>query len=476
MSLSLSMPLSHRLIVSSSHPPSAPRLLAGSSGVHFLVSPISGPILRVMNTATFFLINVLFTMLVFINLLGCMWWFTAEVEGLEDSWVAYAGVAFDVVNASSAAQYVTSVYFAMTVITTVGFGDITPQTVAEMLVAMLFMGIGLFYFGYIVSAVSSLVNMVNHQARGTQIVREKLEEIDVWASARHIPRNLRQEVKTYYLEVWAPHCGVRLDDADKFRELPAALRAELVLSLSGEALRRSYMLSALDMDMMEFLATLGLPFPLIAGHDLYMEGAPADKFWVLQEGELTVMRGITKIGVIVGPAVIGQAAIFSKLLDDCQNRMHTMRAAVNCTLWEFAAGPFSHMLRYRPKVLVRLCLRYRDHLMHLQRKFGKRAPRRVYRMIESLGTIAWWVFVFVVSLARPPLLVLTRPPLLVLVLTAQGDHERRAVHRGGGKGVSRPGPGCEGGVGRRRAPRGRRRPNRRGQPAAGRQTQLCLLQ
>jgi len=278
------------------------------------------------------------------------------------------------------------------------------------------------------------------------------------------------------LEVWAPHCGVRLDDADKFRELPAALRAELVLSLSGEALRRSYMLSALDMDMMEFLATLGLPFPLIAGHDLYMEGAPADKFWVLQEGELTVMRGITKIGVIVGPAVIGQAAIFSKLLDDCQNRMHTMRAAVNCTLWEFAAGPFSHMLRYRPKVLVRLCLRYRDHLMHLQRKFGKRAPRRVYRMIESLGTIAWWVFVFVVSLARPPLLVLTRPPLLVLVLTAQGDHERRAVHRGGGKGVSRPGPGCEGVVGRRRAPRGRRRPNRRGQPAAGRQTQLCLLQ
>ena len=364
------------------------RLLAGSSGVHFLVSPISGPVLRIMNTATFFLLNVLFTMLVFINLLGCMWWFTAEMEGLENSWVAVAGVNFDVITASSAAQYVTSVYFAMTVITTVGFGDITPQTVAEMLVAMLFMGFGLFYFGYVVSAVSSLVHMINAQARGTQKVREKLEEIDLWSASRHISGHLRHQLKTYYMEVWAPHCGAQLDDKRNFQELPAALRAELVLSMSGGALRQSYMLSALDLDLVEFLATLGLPSPLIAGHDLYTEGESASKFWVLQEGELAVMRGISKIGTIVGPAVVGQASIFSNLLEDCQRRTHTMRAAVNCTLWEFSGETFSYMLRYRPKVLVRLCLRYRDHLMLLKRKFGNQTPQRIDRMIERLGLIA----------------------------------------------------------------------------------------
>lgn len=364
------------------------RLLSGSSGVHFLVSPISGPVLRIMNTATFFLLNVLFTMLVFINLLGCIWWFTAEMEGLENSWVAVAEVNFDVVNASSPAQYVTSVYFAMTIITTVGFGDITPQTVAEMLVAMLFMGIGLLYFGYVVSAVSNLLHMINARASGTHKVRQKLEETDIWASSRHISGHLRHQLKTYYMEVWAPHCGAQLDDASKFQELPAALRAELVLSMSGGALRQSYMLSALDLDLVEFLATLALPSPLIAGHDLYTEGEAASKFWVLQEGELTVMRGISKIGTIVGPAVIGQASIFSNLMDDCQRRMHTMRAAVNCTLWEFSGSTFSYMLRYRPKVLVRLCLRYRDHLMHLKKKFGNRTPQRIDRMIERLGLIA----------------------------------------------------------------------------------------
>ena len=367
------------------------RLLAGSSGVSFLTSPISGPVLRVINTATFFLLHVLFTMLVFINLLGCIWWFVAEIEGLEKSWVADAGVSFDLVNASAPAQYTTSVYFAMTVITTVGFGDITPQTVAEMIVSIVFMACAVFYFGYIVQAVAQLTTMISAKSRGTQVVREKLEEVDLWADSRHIPSYIKEQVKRYYMEVWAPHTGVRLDDGTHFKELPAALRAELVLNLAADALKKSYMLSALDLDLLEYLATLGLPRPLVAGHDLYREGEVSDSFWVLQEGEVTVLRGIKEIGTITGPAVIGQSSLFASLLEDCGNRMHTMRASVNCTLWEFPGLTFSQVLRYRPKVLVRLALRYRDHLMHLKRKWGKRAPRRICRMIEELGGIAYKV-------------------------------------------------------------------------------------
>ncbi|KAI8110821.1 hypothetical protein M9434_004395 [Picochlorum sp. BPE23] len=364
------------------------RLLGGASGISFLASPISTPVMRVINTATFFLLNIIFTMFVFINLIGCIWWFVAVIEGLPNSWVAEAGVSFDLETASAPSQYVTSVYFAMTVITTVGFGDITPQTTAEMIVVTIFMGCAVFYFGYIVNAVAQLTTMVSSKARGTQVVREKLEEIDIWASARHIPESLKQQVKTYYLEVWAPHFGAHLDDAGHFKELPVALRAELVLSLAGEALQNSHMLSSLDDDLMEFLATLGVPHPVIAGHDLFREGQPSDSFWVLQEGEMAVLRGIKQIGVITGPAVLGQAAIFAGMLTDCENRMHTIRASTNCTLWEFPGISFGQVLRYRPKALVRIALRYRESLMHLQRKYGTQLPHRIARMIDELGNIA----------------------------------------------------------------------------------------
>jgi hypothetical protein len=123
-------------------------------------------------------------MLVLINLLGCIWWFVAVLEGLENSWVAYAGVNFELEDAADVSQYVTSVYFAMTVLTTVGFGDITPQTVAEMIVTIIFMAIGIFYFGYIVNAVAQITTMLSSKAKGAATVREKLEEVDIWTSVR----------------------------------------------------------------------------------------------------------------------------------------------------------------------------------------------------------------------------------------------------------------------------------------------------
>lgn len=160
------------------------RLLRGASGISFLTSPISGPLMTLMNTATMYLLNILFTMLVLINLLGCIWWFVAVLEGLENSWVVYAGVNFELEDASDVSQYITSVYFAMTVLTTVGFGDITPQTVAEMIVTIIFMAIGIFYFGYIVNAVAQITTMLSSKAKGAATVREKLEEVDIWTSVR----------------------------------------------------------------------------------------------------------------------------------------------------------------------------------------------------------------------------------------------------------------------------------------------------
>ena len=223
------------------------------------------------------------------------------------------------------------------------------------------------------------------------------------------------------MEVWAPHSGARLDDAAQFNELPVALRAELVLTLAGKALKQSHMLRALDVNLMEHLATFGMPRPLVAGHDLYQEGEQAESFWVLQEGEIHVFRGIHDIGAISAPAVIGQASIFAHVMDDCKTRLHTsaciliheltvvqcflawsscsyhsqfsiccaaVRAWTNCSLWQFPGTTFGRILSYHPKILINLAFKYRDHLIILQEKWGEKAPERISRMIKDLGSIA----------------------------------------------------------------------------------------
>jgi len=44
---------------------------------------------RYVSTATLYLVNMVLALTMLVNLLGCIWWFVAELEGLDNSWAAH---------------------------------------------------------------------------------------------------------------------------------------------------------------------------------------------------------------------------------------------------------------------------------------------------------------------------------------------------------------------------------------------------
>lgn len=64
------------------------RMLRGAWGLSLLASPLSRAVFRRANTAALFLLSILFVLAVMLNTMACLWWFIAELEGLENSWVA----------------------------------------------------------------------------------------------------------------------------------------------------------------------------------------------------------------------------------------------------------------------------------------------------------------------------------------------------------------------------------------------------
>jgi CRP-like cAMP-binding protein len=354
------------------------RLLKAAWGVSFLSSPISRALFRKINTATFYLINLLFFLAVFLNLMACLWWFIAELEGLEDSWVAQTSFSVDLLTEGAPARYLTSLYFAITVITTVGFGDIAAFTLPEMALAGVYMLCSLFYFGYIVNVIGTLLSEVSARARSTANLRKKLEDTELWMAERRIPPDLQHEIRRFYFELWAPHGGGILDAA-YFLELPVVLRGRIVARLAGDAIRGSKMLGKLHPEVQAHLAEGAVPQRLLAGHNLCEEGDLADKFWVLQEGKVKFYRGIHVTGELHAPAVIGQAAVFAPWISDCQVRMHTVRGVSSCSLWEFSGRPLQKVAKHNPSVLIVLCESYLQYLAGVeQRQYQQRdqQPRR----------------------------------------------------------------------------------------------------
>jgi hypothetical protein len=72
-----------------------PRIAALSCAHHPPPHPLTPParrwLQRYMSTAGLYLLNLVLALSVLVNLMGCIWWFVAEIEGLDNSWAAAVG-------------------------------------------------------------------------------------------------------------------------------------------------------------------------------------------------------------------------------------------------------------------------------------------------------------------------------------------------------------------------------------------------
>ena len=67
------------------------RLLRAVGGTALVTNPVSRAALQHISTAVLYLLNLIFSLAVLVNLLGCLRIFIAQIEGFENSWVAATG-------------------------------------------------------------------------------------------------------------------------------------------------------------------------------------------------------------------------------------------------------------------------------------------------------------------------------------------------------------------------------------------------
>jgi len=112
------------------------------------------------------IVQMLCSILFLAHMLGCFWFYLAVLVGLDQdetpTWVAvYAGGSG--LDAPPHIQYLYSVYWALTTLTTVGYGDITPQNNLERMYSCLALLTGSLVFATMLASVNSLVAGLDRQ-------------------------------------------------------------------------------------------------------------------------------------------------------------------------------------------------------------------------------------------------------------------------------------------------------------------------
>ena len=70
-------------------------------------------------------------------------------------------------------RYVVALYWALTTLTTVGYGDVIPYTTLELVWTCVVMFVGTCTFGYIIGNVASLIT---HEDETAVLIRDKVRE------------------------------------------------------------------------------------------------------------------------------------------------------------------------------------------------------------------------------------------------------------------------------------------------------------
>jgi hypothetical protein len=146
---------------------------------------------------------------------GCLWYWVGTSELCRDpcretsggdanghcSWVE----ANDYEHLPANQLYVKSLYWAITTMTSVGYGDISPINMAETLTAAVIMLIGSAMYATIFSNMASYIQSIDADVADFQ---QKMRDIRQQMKYLRIPKDLRGHIEMYYNYMWTCHKGL----------------------------------------------------------------------------------------------------------------------------------------------------------------------------------------------------------------------------------------------------------------------------
>lgn len=122
-------------------------------------------------------------------------------------------------------------------------------------------------------------------------------------------------------------------------------------------------------------------FSLVGGRELYLEGAPADEFYVVLAGRLVVVRGVsgegTAIGYIRSGEPVGEMALLSR-----SRRSASVFALRDTEVMALSRADFERLLERHADFATTLARLTLDRARHPQASFSRSAPR-VFTLVAS---------------------------------------------------------------------------------------------
>ncbi|XP_012729518.2 potassium voltage-gated channel subfamily H member 7 isoform X1 [Fundulus heteroclitus] len=251
--------------------------------------------------------------------LACIWYAIGNVEkpylehkiGWLDNLALSIGKRYNYSDPTSGPsikdKYVTALYFTFSSLTSVGFGNVSPNTNSEKIFSICVMLIGSLMYASIFGNVSAIIQRLYS---GTARYHAQMLRVKEFIRFHQIPNPLRQRLEEYFQHSWTYTNGIDMN-TEVLKGFPECLQADICLHLNQNLLENCKAFEGATKGCLRALAMRFRTTHAPPGDTLVHSGDVLTALYFLSRGSIEILKD----DIVV--AILGKNDIFGEMIHQC---------------------------------------------------------------------------------------------------------------------------------------------------------------
>nr|XP_055058218.1 potassium voltage-gated channel subfamily H member 2a isoform X1 [Misgurnus anguillicaudatus] len=198
-------------------------------------------------------------------------------------------------------KYITALYFTFSSLTSVGFGNVSPNTNSEKIFSISVMLIGALMYASIFGNVSAIIQRLYS---GTARYHTQMLRVREFIRFHQIPNPLRQRLEEYFQHAWSYTNGIDMNAV--LKGFPECLQADICLHLNRTLLQNCKAFKGSTKGCLRALAMKFKTTHAPPGDTLVHAGDVISALYFISRGSIEILKG----DVVV--AILGKNDIFGE--------------------------------------------------------------------------------------------------------------------------------------------------------------------
>lgn len=266
-------------------------------------------------------------------------WFIQIAHWLACGWLYFRGIDSDL---NAIENYIKALYWTITTITTIGYGDIVPSTIEQTIYVMCVEIVGVAFYGFVIG---NIANILSKKDPSKLHYQNNLENLSSLVHLRKIPVDLQTKIRDYYTYIYYQKFGY--DEVNFIKQLPKSLAEEVSYYIKKDLISLMPVFKNASEEFIKEISKHLKPLVVVPDSFVFRENESAHEMYFVVSGNLSVLveNGTKEIAVLRDGDFFGEIAIFENI-----TRTASVRANTYCDLYMLTKENYQEVARKYPEV------------------------------------------------------------------------------------------------------------------------------